>query len=56
MECVTGGPKMVQEKEYRQTANVISGKDMECLLKSATGQLPLRTLPFLTAYNQIVNF
>lgn len=44
MECVTGGPKTEQEKECRQTANVISGKDKRCLLKSATGQLPLRTL------------
>lgn len=49
MECVTDGPKMEQEKEYGQTANVISGKDMQCLLKSATVWLPLWTLVSLLA-------
>lgn len=49
MECVTGEPKMEREKEHRQTANVISGKDKQWLLKSATGQLPLETLLSLPA-------
>lgn len=49
MECVADGPKMVQEKEYRQTANVISGKDKLCLLKSATVWFPLWTLLSLPA-------
>ncbi len=46
---------MDREKEHRQTANVISGKDKQWLLKSATGQLPLETLLSLPAASKLLN-
>lgn len=42
--CHRRGQRWTERKSQRQTANVISGRDKRCLFKSATVQLPLRTL------------